>query len=103
MPHHPLYAALKAAIRDRQALSCRYHGHLRQICPHVLGTKDGEARVLVYQFAGGTDSGLPPGGEWRCLVLRDLSDVAPLDAGWHTAPHAQPQTCIDDVDTEVDA
>jgi predicted DNA-binding transcriptional regulator YafY len=39
------------AILNRQQVTCRYKGQLRQVCPHILGHKDGKETVLVYQFA----------------------------------------------------
>ena len=60
-------------------------------------------KVLTFQYAGGSNSGLPAGGQWRCMFLTEVSDVQILDAGaWHTGPsHLRPQSCVDDVDVEI--
>ena len=42
------YDLLRRAIRHRQPVSAFYEGHERHLCPHVLGTKQGEARVLAF-------------------------------------------------------
>jgi hypothetical protein len=73
------------------------------MCPHVLGTKDDQPRVLFFQFAGDSGRGLAPGGDWRCLPLDGLTEVALHDGPWHTRAHSEPQRCIDDVDLEVES
>lgn len=41
--------------------------------------------------------------EWRCLAIDDLADISVLDGEWRTASnHSQPNTCIDEIDLEVD-
>jgi hypothetical protein len=42
-------------------------------------------RVLCYQYAGESQSGLGPVGapqNWRCLAVEKLSDVELLEAPW---------------------
>jgi hypothetical protein len=96
------YALIRRAIEDRKPLEAAYGGHRRHLCPHVLGTKDGQPRALFFQFGGGSDRGLAPGGDWRCLPLEGLSGVLIEDGPWHTKPHSQPQHCVDEVDLEVE-
>ena len=69
------YQVLAEAITGKQRVVARYHDEERIFSPHALGRKRGVAHVLVFQFAGGSQSGLPPGGEWRCLNLDELSDI----------------------------
>jgi len=95
------YALLRRAIEGRLQVHATYAGHRRRLCPHVLGTKDGEPRALCFQFAGGSSRGLEPGGDWRCLSLAGLSDLSVHPGSWHTTAHSQPQSCIDAVDLEV--
>jgi hypothetical protein len=95
------YALLRRAIEERLQVDATYGGHQRRLCPHVLGTKDGEPQALFFQFAGGSRKGLEPGGGWRCLPLAGLGDVSAHDGEWHSKPHSQPQHCIDAVDLEV--
>jgi hypothetical protein len=97
------YATLAEAIRTRQQVVGRYGGEERVFSPHALGTKRGRNHVLVYQYAGGSQSGLPPGGEWRCLDLAELSQLQ-LEAGaWRTAANVfNPQSCLDEIEVVVD-
>ena len=96
------YALVRRAIEERQQVHATYAGHQRRMCPHVIGTGAGQQRALFFQFAGGSDRGLPDGGDWRCLPLDGLSDVS-LHAGtWHTRAHSEPQRCIDVVDLQIE-
>jgi hypothetical protein len=95
------YAVVRQAILDRWQIVATYRGHRRELCPHVIGTKDGCERALFFQFAGSSSSGLPPGGEWRCIPLDGLTDVGSRDGRWHTMASTRPQTCLDVVDVEV--
>jgi hypothetical protein len=59
--------------------------------------------VVCYQYGGERKSGpQPDGGEgiWRCLSLKELSNVELLDAPWQSHPHAR-QCCVEDL--EIDA
>lgn len=97
------YDILKSAILNKQQVTCLYRGHVRSICPHVIGTKNGKPQVLTWQFAGGSSSGLPPGGEWRCMEVAGITNALAQDGEWHTGGrHTKPQTCVDWVDVEVD-
>ncbi len=96
------YALVRRAIEERRQVDATYGGHRRRMCPHVIGTRDGEPRALFFQFAGGSGRGLPPGGDWRCLLLDGLSEVSLRDGAWHSRPHSQPQSCVAEVDLEVD-
>lgn len=73
------------------------------VCPHVIGkNKHGREQVLAFQFAGGSKSGLPPGGQWRCMPVSEILNVKLLDGPWHTGTdHAKPQTCVSVIDLEV--
>lgn len=95
------YALIRRAIVERQRIHAVYGGHPRRLCPHVLGTRDGRARALFFQFGGSSARGLPPGGDWRCLPLEGLSEVSVHAGPWRTKPHTQPQTCIDEIDIEA--
>jgi hypothetical protein len=78
------------------------------MCPHVIGKKNGRAQALLYQFAGGSSSGLQPNSSpanWRCLRVDELSDVSiKKSAGeWHTASNysAAAQKCVDEIEAMV--
>jgi hypothetical protein len=72
------------------------------MCPHVIGAKDGRPRALFFQFAGDSSRGLPPGGDWRCLLIDGLAEISIHAGPWHTRAHSEPQRCIDDVDLEIE-
>jgi hypothetical protein len=97
----PVHELLREAIAEKRRVEAVFGGYRRGLCPHVLGTKDGDLRVLCFQYAGGSSRGLPPGGDWRCLSLTGLSRVSFADGPWRTKPHSRPQSCIGDVELEV--
>ncbi len=96
------YSVIRQAIIDKQQITAIYHGLVREMCPHAIGTKDGREQAILFQFGGQSSKGLPEEGEWRCLAIDKLSDLEAVDGPWHTADnHSQPNTCIDEVDIEV--
>eukprot|EP01013_Petalomonas_cantuscygni_P016208 TRINITY_DN33174_c0_g1_i1.p1 TRINITY_DN33174_c0_g1~~TRINITY_DN33174_c0_g1_i1.p1 ORF type:complete len:102 (-),score=13.14 TRINITY_DN33174_c0_g1_i1:255-560(-) len=98
-----IYGEIRDAVAAKRAIRVVFKGHERDVCPHVIGHKNGHEKVLTYQFAGYSSSGLPPGGEWRCMFVSDISSVSVISAAWHTGVgHSRPQTCVDGVDLEVD-
>jgi hypothetical protein len=69
----------------------------------IGGGKDGNAMVLSFQFAGQSSKGLPPGGEWRCMKVDDITGAKSRNGPWRTGDNPnRPQTCVKDVDVEVD-
>ncbi len=97
------YDVVRDAILRRQRLIATYAGHRREMCPHAIGQKGGQQQALFFQFGGTSASGLPPGGEWRCIPIEGLSDVEVAIGEWRTdGRHSQRQTCIDEVDVEVE-
>jgi hypothetical protein len=97
------YTTLAEAITGKQQVIARYHGRERIFSPHALGSKRGGAHVLVYQYAGESERGLPPGGEWRCLNLDELSDIRLAAGVWRTASNVfNPQSCLDEIDVVAD-
>jgi len=99
------YELLSDAIRNKRNVHAYYNGYYREMCPHVVGYKDGRQNCLLYQFAGESSSGLEPDGSpknWRCVSIEKLSQVEIVDGKWHTAPnHSRPQTCVDQIEVEV--
>ena len=96
------YELFAAAIQARQPIRCRYGGYLRELCPIILGHSHGEEKALADQFAGGSSSGLPPGGEWRCLFLDKVSDAQLRDGPWRSGDsHRAPQGCVEIVDLDI--
>jgi hypothetical protein len=96
------YNVLRQAIIDRLQVTCFYQGLHREVCPHVIGRKRGKLHALVFQFAGESSRGLPPGGMWRCLEVDEVTGAEAREGLWHTGDsHLKPQTCVDEVDVEV--
>lgn len=91
------------AILERKQVVLVYDGQRREVCPVILGHKDGEERVLVYQFGGASSSRIP---DWKCLNLAKVKDPHMRDGEWISGDsHKFGQQCIDevfiDVNTEV--
>jgi hypothetical protein len=96
------YSLLRDAVLSRRRVIAFYEGYERHFCPHVLGTKQGEWQVLGFQYAGGSRTGLPPEGQWRCMRVQGLTQVRVANGDWRTGTgHSRPQTCVDVVDVEV--
>ena len=72
-----VYDLFHQAMAGRKQIVCTYGGYGRELCPIILGHSGGEEKALTYQFGGQSKSGLPPGGEWRCLWLSKVSHVEP--------------------------
>ena len=97
-----VYELIRAATLAGQQVVATYKGHRRELCPHVLGTKEGRQQALFFQFGGGSSSSLPPGGEWRCIPIDGLEDVVLREGPWHTGSgHRYPETCVDEIDVEA--
>jgi hypothetical protein len=102
-----VYRRVRQAVETRRSISGVYEGHPRLFCPHRLGrNKEGELRLLCYQFGGASRSGLKPSGSpenWRCIALNKLTGVELLDGAWQTAPnHSRPASCIADADVDAE-
>lgn len=96
------YDILAKAIQEKSLVTCSYQGHVREVCPHALGYKDGREKVLAFQWAGGSSKGLSPAGEWRCMFVDELTGVGSKAGPWRTADnHSRKQSCIDEVTYEV--
>ncbi len=103
---HGDYDAMRDAILSRQQIVAFYDGYLREMCPHVIGTKGSLAKALFYQFGGASKSGLAPDGSpnnWRCIPIDGLSDVSVRPGEWHTAENYDPATqrCVDEIDVSA--
>jgi hypothetical protein len=96
------YQLFAEAMRQRKQLVCIYAGYRRELCPIILGHSQGEEKALAFQFAGESRSGLPPGGEWRCLFLAKASEIRLRAGPWRNGlSHRQPQGCVAEVDLDV--
>jgi hypothetical protein len=102
------HGQVRAAIIHRRPIAALHLGRRRLLCPHLLGwNRHRRLQVLSYQYGGDNQSGLKPAGSsdnWRCLAVENLSQVELLDGPWQTAEnHSRPQTCIEEVELDVDA
>jgi hypothetical protein len=96
------YELFARALLERQQIVCRYDGYRRELCPIILGHSKGQEAALVYQFAGGSKSGLPVGGQWKCLRLTKASEVRLREGPWFAGEsHQRPQACVEVVDLDV--
>ena len=65
-----LYRRVREAVETRRPIAAVYHDRFRLLCPHRLGrNRDGQLRVLSYQFGGESERGLGAGGIARQLAL----------------------------------
>lgn len=100
------YGIIRNAILNKQQVVATYKDHVREMCPHVIGTKNGREQALFYQFGGFSSSGvIIPGSpqNWRCIAIDGLSNITVRTGGWHTGSnHSQALTCVDNIDVEVD-
>jgi len=100
--HSSAFRLFHQAILNRQQIACVYQGLEREICPHILGHRDGIESALVFQFGGKSSRSLPRGGEWRCLRLADVENVKLRDGDWQSGGgHQRTQRCVDDVYIDV--
>ncbi len=96
------YKLFEQAIRERKQIVCTYSGYRRELCPIILGHTRGEERALTFQLGGQSGSGLPPGGEWRCLSLSKVRLASLRDGPWMSGDdHSQPQGCVEEVDLDA--
>jgi hypothetical protein len=97
-----VYKLFEQAMISRKQILCMYQGRPRELCPIILGHSQAREKALTYQFGGQSNKGLPPGGQWRCLWLSEVSKVCLRDGLWHAGDsHNQPQGCVDVVDLDV--
>jgi hypothetical protein len=102
-----IYRLVWTAVENRKPVEAIYHGRSRLFCPHRLGrNREGQLRVLCYQFGGESQSGLHPVGSpanWRCVALEKLSRVKLVEGAWRTAPnHSRPASCVTESDIDAE-
>lgn len=99
------YQVIKEAILERKCVTCDYNGYRRKMTPHVLGLKRGKEQTLFYQYGGESSSGLSPDPtkNWRCIPIDKIQNLTINGDAFQTAQnHSQTQTCVDEIDVEVD-
>lgn len=93
----PVVDTIIAAINARRSVTAIWKGRERLISPHAIGRDDhGHLKMVAYQYGGYSSSRLPPGGEWRCFRVDDLTSVSVNSDPWHTNPieHSRPNSCV---------
>lgn len=96
------YNLIRQAMLSSKPVALTYQGHRRLVCAHVIGTKKGLPQVLTFQYGGTSSSGLPAGGQWRCMMIGQVQDVEIIEGKWEThAGHNKTQTCVDQIDVEL--
>lgn len=78
-----VYDTLRRAISARRCVRVLAAGRARDICPYALGKWRGKPRLLAFQYAGGSASGLAASGEWRSFFLEEIAVATPIDGAWH--------------------
>jgi hypothetical protein len=102
-----IYRLVWSAVAKKQPLEANYQGRHRFFCPHRLGrNREGQLRVLCYQYGGESRSGLDPldsSANWRCVALEKLSRVKLVEGDWRTAPnHSRPAACVAEADIDAE-
>ncbi len=96
---------IRDAIKFRRQLTFDSTGHHRVACPHILGTKNGEWHLFVWQINNDSSKGFKPHEQrWRCIEVADISNIQAQDGEWHrgwTAGKGK-LSCVDTIDTSVD-
>ena len=100
------YNTIRQAILAKKNICASYNGYVREMTPHVLGTKGGVEQCLFYQFGGASSSATTfeenSPRNWRCIPLATLKDISTMDGETHNCDqHSQRQTCVDVVDVTV--
>jgi len=100
------YQLIAEAIRSKKQIHSTYSGLHREMCPHVLGYKDGKEQALFVQFGGLSSSKgsiTPASAEWRCIPVGNLSNIKLVDGPWYTleTQNKRRTSCVDQIDVEV--
>ena len=100
------YNIIRNAIVNKKNIIAIYQGYLREMCPHIIGWKNGREQALFYQFGGSSSDGpiiSDSPNNWRCIPIDGLSDVIAKEGVWHTSTnYANPQSCVDEIDLKVE-
>ena len=102
-----IYQLIWTAVANKKPIEASYQGRPRLFCPHRLGrNREGQLRVLCYQYGGESKSGLQPTdskANWRCVALEKLTRVKLVEDAWRTAPnHSRPASCVAEADIDAE-
>lgn len=99
-------ALLRDAIVNHKQVTAMAVNHPREFCPHLLGrNSEGAWSILVWQFAGSSEKGLPPEGGWRCFHVIDLFNTLSKVGVWHRGFYSgrSEQHCVKQIETVIDS
>jgi hypothetical protein len=100
-----VYELLREAVLAKKQVTAIYDGYERQFCPHALGSKNGEAHCLAYQWGGESRTGRLAVGSshgWRCFVVARLSQVTLHEGEWYSCEtRGGLSPCLDHPDVEA--
>src|SRR5262245_26737749 len=102
-----IYRLVWTAVSNKQPIEANYQGRYRLFCPHRLGrNREGQLRVLCYQYGGGSQGGRLPAGpaaNGRCVALENLGRGKLVEGAWRTAPnHSRPASCVAEADIDAE-
>ena len=81
---------LREAIQTKRLLRFKYKDQERVAEPHDYGIQNGRVRLLVYQFAGRSNSGRLPA--WRLVDIAGMTEIEVLETtfrGYRPPPSGQ--------------
>jgi predicted DNA-binding transcriptional regulator YafY len=97
--HTETFRLLHRAILAEKQVAFTYNGRHREVCPYILGHKDGAEKLLAFQFAGESGTGKL---DWKCFEVAKVRDARMQDGPLHgSAKHRKTQRCVDDVFIDV--
>ena len=92
---------VRAMVEEKQ-VACVLDGHPRVFSVIILGQRAGEEVALVWQTAGSSSRGLPPGGAWRNIKLSAVRDATLRSGRLRSGDsHKTEQSWVTDVDLDV--
>jgi hypothetical protein len=96
------HAVLLKAMREERPVACTYQGHIREICPVMLGRDGLTEKALVYQFGGSTSRGRITKPDWKCFKLDEIEDAVLIEGRWHSgSQHSEAQHCMKMVEYDI--
>jgi hypothetical protein len=97
-----VHALFLEAMRDQRPVACTYQGHIREICPIMLGRTGLEEKALVFQFGGATSQGPIRKPDWKCFKLDEVRDARLIEGRWRAgSEHSAAQHCMKMVEYDV--
>jgi hypothetical protein len=101
------YELISLALSERRRIRAKYYGHMREMCPHAIGSNKGKDRALFWQFGSSSrEKPFTPG--WKCMDIYLLRDVEIVEGDWQSPPDplknsaAHRKKCVGIIDLEVE-